>query len=504
MRLCSSRENHTGEGGTTRASGVAEKIRYWCTICINPVPMTTCDGWKRHEIEQHERYYVCMPYGAVEFSGQGPHCAFCGLSNPDQKHFHTHSVGLCTYKPIEARKYTRKGQFISHLKAHGINDNPELAERWKNKLDYRFYACGFCVALFHSNGDRLNHIDTRHFRRLQTIEEWNPNMVIKGLLLQPAVLNSWRKISTHDTSTADLIWDPHTVAHLQARLQISNEPPERLAAEALSQSSFELHSGHPLPLAPSFDLDVVAPVCRQALLSVPGPQTLASNIGSAFACAQETSDQAPAQPQMLDAAAMEAIDFNLVGVQPPQVLKDTSCENLVSTTAECYYSTGYPSMSNVPPVHPLHTQASYGHLYNDAALNPQYLNYDMMARHSESDSWRSSSCTSTNTSIASLPTTLPSVQYSAQIGSSWPSSSAPRIVPSSSLAEDNSAGHRKPASIVAQLKRRFSRVKVKDAASEPELPMDIDVDNIMRIMEHDQQSRAQIDTHKEVSTRGIL
>ena len=72
----------------------AEGHAHYCTHSEHPKAIGTCDAWKRHERE-HEVVYRCMPFGAVEDTGSGPECAFCGILNPDQSHRLKHNAITC-------------------------------------------------------------------------------------------------------------------------------------------------------------------------------------------------------------------------------------------------------------------------------------------------------------------------------------------------------------------------------------------------------------------------
>lgn len=180
-----------------------------------------------------------MPKGPVENTNSGLHCAFCGLLNPSHEHLEIHKVRLCTDKPNKDRRYTRKLGLMNHLKTHDTFEASALADRWRVWLKKRFCACGFCVSIFSTNGDRLNHIDSQHYRHYQHIDDWDHNTVIKGLLLQPEVLASWKLICpwNPDPRHANLVWDSHAVAILQLRLELSEESAHKLATDAFYQSS---------------------------------------------------------------------------------------------------------------------------------------------------------------------------------------------------------------------------------------------------------------------------
>lgn len=212
---------------------------HWCTICEKPTPIESCGGWKRHEREQHERVYICMPKGPVAMHDSTLRCAFCGLAKPSQKHLDTHNARLCAYKPSKTRRYARKQNFVKHLENHHVlkASASAIVDQWRVSFTKKFYACGFCISIFTTNRDRLHHIDSHHYKQFQHIRDWDQNQVIKGLLLQSGVYSAWTKITIWDTRSAELTWDIHVIATLQLRLELSEEPAHQLASDALSQSS---------------------------------------------------------------------------------------------------------------------------------------------------------------------------------------------------------------------------------------------------------------------------
>ena len=476
-----------------RASISVEEHRHWCTICENPAPMTTCDGWKRHEIEMHERYYVCMPDGAVEVTDQGSRCIFCALLNPDQKHLDTHDIHSCLYKTLPSRRYARRGHFIKHLESHGAQSSSLLADHWKIKPVFKYYACGFCIALFLSNRDRLHHIDISHYRRLQTIREWNPNFIIRGLLLQPKISDCWNKISTHDVQSENLIWDAHIIAQLQSRLQISDELPDHLAADALSQSSLQVSLEPSIQSRNPLGLDSGTYDYGQDISRGTNFQPLISSLGPTVAMSAGDTDQL----SLHSFAASQNTDRSLLGIPP--AMTDSPYGNMTNPVPY-NYPMAQTLLSTASTISPFYSQASQSPFPNDVSHRHSQLTIDDAARHSETSSWRSSSCTSTNTSIMSLPATSSNVHFGAHTGETWQASNGAAIFPPT-IASHNEISHRKPPSIVAQLRRRLTRVKVKDPASHSTQPMDFDLDEMMRIMEHEEQSRAEIGTHQEVSSQ---
>ncbi|CAF9919595.1 hypothetical protein IMSHALPRED_004666 [Imshaugia aleurites] len=212
---------------------------HWCFICENPRVITTCDGWKRH-MKEHMTRYRCMPRGPIEHTTDGAKCAFCGFHNPTQGHCDTHKAYTCANKSLDARSYTRKTHLLTHLKTHYISDGVELADHWRDRINKRHFSCGFCVSHFHTLTDQLNHIDIAHYRLFQHVREWDFNKVIRGLLLQPGVDGSWRRIlASHPYLIESLFhWDFSGVKRLKSRLEMSDEPADTLAEAAFIESKY--------------------------------------------------------------------------------------------------------------------------------------------------------------------------------------------------------------------------------------------------------------------------
>ena len=483
---------------------------HWCTVCENPSPLYTCDGWKRHEKEQHEKGYVCMPNGPVEFTENGPCCAFCGLIHPDQRHLELHGTSLCVDKSWKDRRYTRKFQLVRHLETHGVHDGTNLADSWRVILKNKYYSCGLCVTLFLSNADRLNHIDTSHFRHHQTIHEWNPNLVIRGLLLQPAVLQCWKERSTCDLMSTNLIWEPHVIAKLQSRLEVADDPPEQLAEDALYQSSIA-GIGPPMISSSNTTLDDWQHHAHAtAIPTGDGQQMPLHDTQSDPNFCLDITDHSLGCERHYRMQPSRVVDgtggFDYTGIHPPQNVPNVFRE----ATA-----TGYPIYEGlVLPAQPntlldtFYMQSPEDIADPDSGVESSFVHHSEPSSQRASsafDSWRSSSLASTNTSIHSLSTVMQNYPQFTPDSRRNHQPSVALVMPSpSSSAQNaptctNSLNHRKSASIVAHLKRRLTRVKVKDAGTDVETQMDIDMDDLMRSMEDDEQSKTQIGSRHEVS-----
>lgn len=180
-----------------------------------------------------------MPNGPEDITEAGRECALCGLLDPNSEHFNQqHSVSICLGKLTGPLTKSRKADMIKHLTQHGINRDhgSALAEKWRYKSRKRFSSCGFCIKLFYTIVDRLNHIDVEHYQQGQIYKDWDLNKVIEGLLLQPVVQQILVKYlaSYPSVSMPRVSWDPSVAADLQRRLESSEEPADVLTSDAFT------------------------------------------------------------------------------------------------------------------------------------------------------------------------------------------------------------------------------------------------------------------------------
>lgn len=173
---------------------------HWCTVCKNR-SFATCDGWKRH-MKEHETYFPCLLCGPTSTLGKD-------------------------------KKFSRKSNLVTHLREnHG--DSGARADQWKQTDPKKAYACGFCALHFITLQDQMNHIDNLHYKCSQDMSEWDHNNVILGLLSQPDVKVAWHKeLASNGISVSDCTWQYPVVVDLQTMLEMRQDSPEALAAEAL-------------------------------------------------------------------------------------------------------------------------------------------------------------------------------------------------------------------------------------------------------------------------------
>ena len=184
-----------------------------------------------------------MPLGPVVRTVNGPECAFCGLSNPDPKHLSTHNVELCASRPLTERSYVRKNLLIKHLRSHGVDDDSVLADQWRDTVDKKYFACGFCGSCYRLLREQSNHVDVEHYRFSEDICDWDSNKAIRGLLSQPGVYERWQTILAAYPRLQEsfLRWDPALAKELHLMLELREMREMRagvLSSAAIDQSGF--------------------------------------------------------------------------------------------------------------------------------------------------------------------------------------------------------------------------------------------------------------------------
>lgn len=257
------RSNSPRQVFAIRPARVTDVQPYWCVNMFcekhrNRYVYTTCDGWKRH-MKEHETVWPCMQHGLLEPAGVGLICALCGSVNPDESHMAGHSIGDCGDISTKVRGVSRRVNLERHLlRSHAASDHctRRLADKWKTTLRKKHFACGFCVCIFSTILEQLNHIDMNHFRKGQQITEWSATTVIRGLLLSPKVAYWFQCIRSSDPYAVDrdLHWDWQMVEDLQRRLEMAEDAAEALAFEAYWMLTFNLSRQNPDGQHPSISL----------------------------------------------------------------------------------------------------------------------------------------------------------------------------------------------------------------------------------------------------------
>lgn len=219
---------------------------HWCPECEKPRIITTCKGLKRHMREHHEKRFYCMPQGPIVHTEDGPKCAFCGDLEPDRRHLSTHNVEPCASKLPAARSFSREYQLINHLKNHNVADGSVLAKQWRNAVDKKYFACGFCISWFGSHKDLVKHIDAIHYKFSEHFHDWDSDKVIRGHLSRPILNEHWRRAlaANPHLRESSFKWNPKLAKNLQHRLEMSQEPEDVLCRAAMDESNHGSSHGY--------------------------------------------------------------------------------------------------------------------------------------------------------------------------------------------------------------------------------------------------------------------
>ena len=210
-------QHNSNRPSNSARSNKAEN-HYWCTVCEELKSYKDSGNWKKHE-KEHETVFICGLNDAAEGSKAG--------------------------QPHASKSFTckRRDIMVNHLnKSHGITEalqGRDLANQWRHTVKKQAWSCGFCISLFLSFQDRLKHVDIVHFRRHQSIHEWDLNKVILGLLQQPKMENAWK---TRMASLPpwvhpeNISWDKATAKDLRATLEIG--PSDDRHATTLADAAY--------------------------------------------------------------------------------------------------------------------------------------------------------------------------------------------------------------------------------------------------------------------------
>ena len=208
---------------------------YSCTVCQRSYQNHF--DWKKHE-KEHEYTYTCMASGHWDAKAQCFACTHCGMFNPSKEHSKTHGIEECN------NQNKRREKIVKHLKDyHLVSEKAvgeSLADDWRCDQGKRFWACGFCVTLFLSFKDRLQHIGKEHYNHGQKFEEWDANKVIRGLLLQPSVDGPWKSLVDAYClqNASELTWETSDLKDLQYKLEIG--PMDERSGEHLAEVAYRV------------------------------------------------------------------------------------------------------------------------------------------------------------------------------------------------------------------------------------------------------------------------
>ncbi len=194
--------------------------RFWCTTCEDRRSFKSKSDWRKHE-KGHVDVYVCK---------------------------------LCGPALVSCK---RRADLVKHLRNyHEVENKAQgegIADTWKETTNKQAWSCGFCIYLFHTFGDRLQHI-AKHFEDGQTLNEWDITKVIDGLLKQPGLTNIWRM--PLDWKFKDISWKKDAVKRLQHDLELGPSDPRH--AQALVQAVYDARQSDWRPIIDGRSLTLAA------------------------------------------------------------------------------------------------------------------------------------------------------------------------------------------------------------------------------------------------------
>ena len=130
---------------------------------------------------------------------------------------------------------------VNHLnKLHAVQAGRDLADRFRVTDEKQAWSCGFCGSFFLDFKDRLKHIDTEHFKKYESMQQWDFNKIIHGLLSQPRMKHAWKKRTASlspSVQPEDLIWTEAFAKNIRQKLEIGpsdESDATRLADEVYS------------------------------------------------------------------------------------------------------------------------------------------------------------------------------------------------------------------------------------------------------------------------------
>jgi len=174
-------------GTEQRKDSLGPTARYFCSIC--EATFETKAEWRSHEMSSHvdEKDYVCRDCSA--------------------------SYSLLT-------------SLSMHLQtAHRLPALPAGIEIVEPSATKRTWGCGFCAATIYAHVDYLDHIE-RHFDDGKEQMQWQPLSVLKALLHQKGLRETWEdvvaKAEVSQGTKLRFSWDDRSSSLLQAMLERFN------------------------------------------------------------------------------------------------------------------------------------------------------------------------------------------------------------------------------------------------------------------------------------------
>ena len=314
------------EGNDLNKPVPLRKDAHFATSGESDRPIMTCDGFKRHEMEQI-RYWVFMPDGPIENSPQGSRCALCPTLEPDVDHLKYHGTQEYANRTRQIRK-SRRDEFEKVLRAHKASNEwiEKLIHDWRIDQKRKAYSCGFCVKLFKTLPERNKHLCHAHFHRGQNMDDWHVTNLIRGLLLQEEVNRAYREMFGMDPSNVDLrrTWRSSSLKDLQDRLELGKESPQELASAVhkaigtLPSDCKILEAGSQfLPKSRSFPTPLVAPT-QNSMSPLSASAPTAKKLPPSTKTLQEASDTHHQQVKRYDE------NSNLSSLRPAQIDLDSN------------------------------------------------------------------------------------------------------------------------------------------------------------------------------------
>ncbi|KAL6721637.1 hypothetical protein ACLMJK_000741 [Lecanora helva] len=202
----------------------SDQRRYCCYTCSGPRVYATSGAWRKHE-KEHENIYKCKLGGLEQVLAA--------------------SVDACTRSPPAAcpSSCKRRDGMVSHLmKHHGVETKAksvELADTFRESSSKKFWSCGFCIHLFDSLNERLDHL-RGHYESEIAPDPWCLTTEMQGLLCQPMVLEAWSLLMDNHRGQHLLeIFSPRSdaVSQVRERLQMGFYDPQ--SAEKVAEAAYE-------------------------------------------------------------------------------------------------------------------------------------------------------------------------------------------------------------------------------------------------------------------------
>ena len=209
---------------------------YCCTLCSSKRSYLRRSDWSKHE-KEHEFKYVCLRKDFGRRSEGGRSCDLCEIKQPCEHHASLQILETCHFV------CKRRDQMVKHLSnSHAFYDDAGallLAKQWLQGSGRRFWSCGFCVILFWTFQERLKHIADEHLEKGKSVRDWDMTNVIKGLLSQPHVYDSFElEVEARPgLSRSELSWQASNLEDLQLQLEFG--PTAERDASFLAKAAFD-------------------------------------------------------------------------------------------------------------------------------------------------------------------------------------------------------------------------------------------------------------------------